>query len=306
MSSWGNAFELLGATAIASALGSLHCVGMCGPFAIMASGLKNPDGQADLKVKINAIQQMAAYHIGRLTTYLMMGLAVGFLASSLGRWDWFQSIGVWAGIVLIGMGVWRLLIALSPDGFLISGSTAKHGKWVQAWSMQLARFRHLLPRQTRWQNAFGWGLTTTLLPCGWLYVFVVTAAASTSTAMAMATMIAFWIGTLPLLSISVWGWRFMGDRWRGATGVVSSLCVLTMGVYLMVARSTVELPIPASLLNQASATEQTESEMHATSSVEFAGSEIGSETGIERLNRLRTLLNAGLPCCQADTNDGGN
>ena len=303
MSSWGNALELLGATAIASALGSLHCVGMCGPFAIMASGTNNSGGQNNLEAKVNAIQQMTAYHIGRLTTYLLMGLTVGFLASSLGRWDWFQSMGVWAGIFLIGMGVWRLLIALSPDGFLTSNSTAKHGKWVQTWSKQLARFRHFLPRQTKRQSAFGWGLTTTLLPCGWLYVFVVTAAASTSTAMAMATMIAFWIGTLPLLSISVWGWRLIGDRWRGATGVVSSLCVLTMGIYLMVARSTVELPIPATLLNQASAAGAIESETSHTNTIEHTGTV--TETGVERLNRLRAILNEGMPCCQADKHDGG-
>jgi uncharacterized protein len=301
MSSWGNAAELLGATAIASALGSLHCVGMCGPFAIIASGVNNFDGEENLQTKVSAIRQMAAYHIGRLATYLLMGLAVGFLASSLGRWDWFKSIGTLAGILLIGMGVWRLLNALSPEGLFVSNRAPKHGKWVQAWSMQLAKFRRLLPRHSKWQNAFGWGLTTTLLPCGWLYVFVVTAAASTSTAMAIATMMAFWIGTLPLLSISVWGWRLIGDRWQGATGVVSSLCVLTMGVYLMVARSAVELPIPATLLNQASATDRIASEMQAADSVE----KTGEETGVERLNRLRAILNAGMPCCQADKNDGG-
>ncbi len=82
---------------------------------------------------------------------------------------------------------------------------------------------------------------------------------------------------------------------------MSSLCVLTMGIYLMVARSAVELPIPATLLNQASATEQIESEIPATNSMEI----VGAETGVERLNRLRAILNQGLPCCQADKNDGG-
>ena len=301
MSSWGNALELLGATVIASALGSLHCVGMCGPFAIIASGINNSAGKDDLQTKVSAMQQMAAYHVGRLATYLLLGLAVGFVASSLGRWDWFKSVGTWAGVLLIGMGVWRLLDALSPGGLFITDREAKHGKWVQAWSMQLAKFRRLLPRHSRWQSAFGWGLTTTLLPCGWLYVFVVTAAASTSTLMAIATMIAFWIGTLPLLSISVWGWRYMGDRWQAATGVVSSLCVLTMGVYLMVTRSAVELPIPATMLNQASATERIETEIQAADSRESGG----TESGLERLNRLRSILNEGLPCCQADKNDGG-
>lgn len=68
----------------------------------------------------------------------------------------------------------------------------------------------------------------------------------------------------------------------------------------MVARTAVELPIPTTLLNQASATEGIETEALAADS----GESVGTETGVERLNRLRAILNAGMPCCQADKNDG--
>ncbi|XZE21953.1 sulfite exporter TauE/SafE family protein [Pirellulaceae bacterium SH449] len=301
MISWGSALELLGATAIASALGSLHCVGMCGPFAIMASGTMESGKQANLGTKLDSFRRMTAYHVGRLFTYVAMGLAVGFLASSLGRWEWFQSLGLWVGVILIGLGLIRLLGALSPDRFALQSGSAKHGKWVYAWSMQLAKLRAQLPKRTKWQSAFGWGLTTTLLPCGWLYLFVLTAAASTSTAMSIATMVSFWIGTLPLLSLSVMGWRLLGDRWRGATGVVSSLCVLTMGIYLMVARSAVELPIPKTFINQASAKETINPDER--NSHLMLPSE--QETGAERLNRLRILINAGLPCCQSEQSERG-
>lgn len=308
MISWGNAIELLSATAIASALGSLHCVGMCGPFAIMASGASSTTGRSDGSATFASIRQMAAYHVGRLVTYLVLGLLVGFLASSLGRWEWFQAVGMWAGGVLISLGVLRLWNAMASEGRTLGNATVQHSKLVQAWSFQLARFRRLLPKQARWQIAFGWGLTTTLLPCGWLYVFLITAAASATTMMAMATMFAFWLGTLPLLSLSVWGWRLIGERWRGASGVVSSLCIVTMGIYLMIARSTVDLPIPATLLNQAAASEgiATMPSDNLMQSDHLSSQQIASETGLERLNRLRIILNEGMPCCQDDKNDGGN
>jgi sulfite exporter TauE/SafE len=44
------------------------------------------------------------------------------------------------------------------------------------------------------------GLLTTLLPCGWLYAFVATAAGTGSAPAAMLVMGAFWLGTVPLLA----------------------------------------------------------------------------------------------------------
>lgn len=43
------------------------------------------------------------------------------------------------------------------------------------------------------------GALTTLLPCGWLYAFVVTAGGTGSAVAGMLVMLAFWTGTLPML-----------------------------------------------------------------------------------------------------------
>lgn len=90
--------------------------------------------------------------------------------------------------------------------------------------------------------------------------------------------------------------------------MVSSLCIVTMGIYLMIARSTVDLPIPATLLNQAAASEgmATMPSDNLMQSDHLSSQQIASETGLERLNRLRIILNEGMPCCQDDKNDGGN
>jgi hypothetical protein len=74
-----------------------------------------------------------------------------------------------------------------------------------------------------------------------------------------------------------------------------------MGIYLMVARSAVELPIPNTLLNQAAVT--------GIISLDDKNSHLmlpsQQETGVERLNRLRILINAGLPCCQTEQPESG-
>ena len=62
---------LAGAIFLASLLGSMHCVGMCGPLALWATG----GGRSRTSV--------VAYHLGRLTTYLSAGLAAGVLGTAL-------------------------------------------------------------------------------------------------------------------------------------------------------------------------------------------------------------------------------
>ena len=61
------------ATAVvtASLLGSMHCVGMCGPLAIWASGGGDQVSRGTL------LTSTSLYHAGRLTTYTLAGCIAG-------------------------------------------------------------------------------------------------------------------------------------------------------------------------------------------------------------------------------------
>src|SRR5207249_4065961 len=60
-------------------------------------------------------------------------------------------------------------------------------------------------------RAIATGLLTTLIPCGWLYAFVITAAGTGNALNGAALMAVFWIGTLPMMTaIGV------GVRWLAA------------------------------------------------------------------------------------------
>ena len=73
----------LGAVFVVSLLGSLHCVGMCGPLVAVAMG--------DSQVLSHATRAMLhiGYHGGRLVMYSTIGMLCGLLGAGL---DWGGSL----------------------------------------------------------------------------------------------------------------------------------------------------------------------------------------------------------------------
>ena len=178
---------LVATVLVASLLGSLHCAGMCGPFVAFAVG-QPEGGQSRVGLQI-------AYHGGRLITYTLLGAIAGSLGALLDMTSTLAGLQpvamVLAGGLMIALGVAELLrhfghrIAhLAPPKLLVQ--TVQRGQ----------RFALAL-RPTR--RALAIGLLTTLLPCGWLYAFALTAAGTGSTLYGAVVMAVFWVGTLPVL-----------------------------------------------------------------------------------------------------------
>ena len=85
-------------------------------------------------------------------------------------------------------------------------------------------------------RALAIGATTTLLPCGWLYAFAVTAAGTGALLDGAAVMSVFWVGTLPIL-VS------LGAAVRGATRhlgprleVLASILLVAVGLFSLSGR----------------------------------------------------------------------
>jgi hypothetical protein len=125
--------------------------------------------------------------------------------------------------------------------------------------------------------------------------------------MAVATMVAFWLGTLPLLSLSTLGWARMGKRWQTLSGPVAACCILGMGLYLIVARSPVDVSrlqstsesMPLVQVANHESKNPVEAKLDPTHTAKKRwGADYAGETGRQRLERMRKMLNAGLPCCE--------
>lgn len=217
---------LIVAVFVASLVGSLHCAGMCGAFVAIASG---GDGNHRWLLQ-------AAYHGGRLVTYLAMGAAAGAAGQLLNLGSTMA-------------GVQPVAAALASAFMIAFGLVTLMRLW--GWSIAslrppqfMTKLLHLGHRKAMNYSpaarALLIGLLTTLLPCGWLYAFVATAAGTAHAATGMLTMAVFWVGTLPILvAIGAGVQRIFGAMGRHA-GAVSAVLLMAVGLYTLVGRSMLD------------------------------------------------------------------
>lgn len=220
---------MLGTVLLASLLGSLHCAGMCGPLVAVALG-----GTRVQSVGARAILH-AAYHGARLLTYSTVGLVCGLLGAGLNWGSSFfglqRAAALVVGCVMVAVGVIGILrywgVRWSP---LRAGAAVQ--RWVVA-GQRAALAMRALPR------AAVVGLLTAFLPCGWLYLFAIAAAGTGSPWWGAAVMAAFWLGTVPVLSL-------VGISVQTLTGVVgqrlplvTSLIIIALGLYTAYGRLTI-------------------------------------------------------------------
>ena len=178
---------LIGTVLATSLLGSMHCAGMCGPFVLLLIG-SNPNRGAQPMVHL-------MYHAGRGISYTLLGGLAGSLGSVLnlgGEVFGFQRIAmIVAGAA---MALFGLLALFRMGGARIP--KVKPPVWLARvfhWGQRYAQGRHPVVRATMI------GLLSILLPCGWLYLYVVVAAGTGQALWGALTMFVFWLGTVPIL-----------------------------------------------------------------------------------------------------------
>ena len=182
MSEWATIFTAFGLGLLSSA----HCVGMCG--GIMGALTMAIPASA----KRRRWQLLLSYNFGRIGSYTLMGLLLGFFAgglSALGGAVWLR---VLAGVLLIAMGLylanwWRGLVYLE-----------RVGKYFWAYLQPLGR--GLMPVSSV-SKAFALGMLWGWLPCGLVYSALVLALAATSPWEGAMGMVFFGLGTLPVMLV---------------------------------------------------------------------------------------------------------
>ena len=168
-------------------LGGAHCITMCG-------GLASALGMQTSRSAGGPMPLILAYNAGRLASYAMAGLILGFA----GLWLSQQVLGLQilrsiAGIMLILMGCY---LGQWFNGLIL---TEKLGQWLWRYIAPLGK--GFLPiRNIR--SALVVGLVWGWLPCGLVYSALVYASVQASPASAALTMLAFGAGTLPAMLLT--------------------------------------------------------------------------------------------------------
>src|SRR5690606_13833732 len=169
------------AALVAGLVTSLHCAGMCGPLACMFA--PGPRDRADPQAVATV------YHVSRVFGYTLLGA----LAGGVGR----------VPAALLGDGFLRLLPWVLVVFFLTVAFRVD--RWLPKPAI-LGRLRLRLASglhgKSRLHVAAIMGAATPVLPCGPLYFLITLSALSGSALRGAEFMLAFGLGTIPLLWIA--------------------------------------------------------------------------------------------------------
>ncbi|MTJ50350.1 sulfite exporter TauE/SafE family protein [Dolichospermum sp. UHCC 0259] len=179
-------------------LGSFgHCFGMCGPLTVAFSLSKqqeNPTWQQQLKFH-------TLLNLGRMLSYALVGAGIGAIGSVLVEGGQLAGVGSdlrrWIAIITGIMLIWFGLGQVKPD--FLPHIPLLHPILKGNLHNRLSAAMLKLSAQTQWWTPALLGMTWGLMPCGFLYAAQIKAAATGNLWQATATMLAFGIGTLPIM-----------------------------------------------------------------------------------------------------------
>jgi uncharacterized protein len=182
-------------------LGSFgHCVGMCGPLTVAFSLSQNKQAQ-----KQQNWQQQLQFHLllnlGRLLSYTLIGAGIGAIGSVLLASGQIAGVGselrrwmaIFTGLLLIWFGLRQINPELLPPvPFLHPILQSRLHNNLNAGMVKLSL-------KSAWWTPTLLGITWGLMPCGFLYAAQIKAAETGDLFKGGLTMLAFGLGTLPMM-----------------------------------------------------------------------------------------------------------
>ena len=161
-------------------LGSLHCIGMCGPIAL-ALPVKNRSFTGVFKTSL-------LYNLGRASTYSVLGFLFGVLGQG------FALAGL-QGPLSIGIGLVLLVYVLVT---YYAGKGRENTLLTRALQPVRSHIAKLFNSHAG-SSLFFIGLLNGLLPCGLVYLGIAGAVATGSALQGAAFMAVFGLGTFPAM-----------------------------------------------------------------------------------------------------------
>jgi len=191
--------------------GSLHCVGMCGGFALALAASPGSN-----------LSRQLLYNLGRLNTLAAIGAVSGaagaVVVASGPPWVLARGLAIVAGLFM-------MIVGLEMVGVL-SNLTGRGAAFAQA---TVGRLLGGVMRSRSAAAPLALGVFNAFLPCQLIYAFAARAASTASVAQGVLTMLAFGLGTVPaMLAVGTTG-GLLSPRVRGRIGLLSGLLVLLFG-----------------------------------------------------------------------------
>lgn len=163
-------------------VGSLHCIGMCGPIA-----LSLPISNQSIFSRTTGV---LIYNFGRIITYSFLGALFGALGKSIALAGFQSSLSIVLGILI-------LISVILPTHIYGKAKITNH---IYSKILQLKNKFTFLFKQQNPLGLFSIGLINGLLPCGLVYVAIAGATTTSDVLDGAIFMFSFGLGTIPAMA----------------------------------------------------------------------------------------------------------
>lgn len=197
-------------------LGSSHCIGMCGPLALAL-------GTSRAGFRRNVLRQLA-FSAGRICTYSFGGALAAFSGWWLAQRP-HAMINIQATLSIVA-GIALVLLGLTTAGVVPNFL----GRRFAPQSCGAAKRLKSLLIGPGFTSALAAGVFTGFIPCGLVYAFLVYAASTANVVHGWLTMIAFGLGTVPLMVLAGSGGSLLSLSTRARALRVAAWCVVVTGI----------------------------------------------------------------------------
>lgn len=167
-------------------MGSLHCVGMCGPIAFMLP--------VDRTNNYKKFGQIFIYHFGRLLAYGIIGLIFGLLGKGLSIFGLQQKLSIAIGALMI-------LVVLIPYKTFNKYNLSKPIYKI------ISKVKNQLGKELKKKSPDTFltiGFLNGFLPCGLVYMALFASIAMGDALQGSLYMVLFGVGTLPLKTAAIY------------------------------------------------------------------------------------------------------
>lgn len=205
-------------------ISSFHCIGMCGPIAMMLP--------VDRTNETKKVTQIITYHIGKLSAYGILGLVFGLLGRSFYLAGMQQQLSIIVGILMI-------LVAVIPEKIF-----AKYNFSKPVYSV-ITKVKSSLGQQFKnksYKSLFTIGLLNGFLPCGMVYVALFGAIAMQNVSLGIGYMLLFGLGTIPMMVAVIYASGLISFSFRGTIQKAIPLVAVIIGMLFIVRGLGLDIP----------------------------------------------------------------
>ncbi|TAI47116.1 sulfite exporter TauE/SafE family protein [Flagellimonas allohymeniacidonis] len=193
-------------------LGSLHCLGMCGPIAFMLP--------VNRESKVKSVTQLSLYHFGRFMAYGIIGVLFGFLGKGLSLFGMQQKLSIAVGILML------ILVFFPGRYFKAHKLAAPIYRLIGAVKSKLGQELKKKSNDTFLTIGFLNGF----LPCGLVYMALLGAVALSNPWYGGLYMMLFGLGTVPLMTAVVFSKGLFRGRFKSKIKKAIPVFVVLIGV----------------------------------------------------------------------------